>query len=86
MHRTREGGAASAGLASAALQPCVQLSRFAKLNADWSGENAEFTRVVVLGTCTGTVLDLYLSTIFKYLYWYWYLEPKYWYLYWYLND
>jgi len=21
-----------------------------------------------------------------YLYWYWYLEPKYWYLYWYLND
>ena len=61
----------------------MQLSRFAKLNTDWSGENAEFTRVVVLGTCTGTVLDLYLSTIFKYLYWY--LEPKYWYLYLYLR-
>ena len=31
------------------------------------------------------VLDLYLSTIFKYLYLYWYLELKYWYLYLYLR-
>jgi len=30
------------------------------------------------------VLDVYLSTFFRYWYWYWYWSLRYWYLYWYL--
>jgi len=42
---------------------------------------SQYTRVVVLVLVP--VLDLYLSTIFKY--WYWYLKLKYWYLHLYLR-